>query len=128
MGMYIVKSGDATSPAHSETGECIFELLGASAKLGGTKTHSIVRLELAPGASSPSVLHFHKQSEETYVILSGSAVIRGGDQKIDVDVGDIVAVGIGETHQITATGTSLLIALAIMAPGFSPDDVFEVLG
>jgi quercetin dioxygenase-like cupin family protein len=116
--VHIARKNEYVTPFYDEKGERIFELLQA-------ENHSMIRLELEPGAVSPSVPHFHKQSEETYVILSGEAEITIDDQKIGLTAGDIAAAGIGETHQIKAMGDHTMVALAIMAPGFKPDDVFE---
>lgn len=123
--MRIVTRDEAISPVVDENGERITELIGAAVALGGLQAHSIVRLELEPGACSPVLPHYHKRAEETYVVLSGSAVISVDGQKHALAAGDIAAVGIGEKHQIAATGDAPLIALAIMAPGFDPNDVFE---
>jgi len=123
--MRIVTRDKAASPVVDENGERITELIGAAPALGGLQAHSVVRLELEPGAVSPAVPHYHKGAEETYVVLSGSAVITVDGQKHALGVGDIAAVGIAEKHQIATAGKVPLIALAIMAPGFDPNDVFE---
>ena len=46
--------------------------------------------------------HFHRNSEELFVILSGKAVLRTHDDFIEVSDGDIVFFGIGPTgaHQL----------------------------
>jgi len=106
-------------------GEHIVELLSPHENLGNAQNHSIIRLELAPGASSPPLQHFHKNSEETYVIECGSADIVIEGKKYSLSVGDIVLVGAREMHQITATGDMELRALAIMSPGFDPGDIYE---
>lgn len=116
--VHIVKKSPDQEPFCDANGERIFELLQA-------ENHSMIRLELAPGAVSPQVPHFHKKSEETYLILSGRAEITIGDTTISLEAGDIACAGVGEWHQIKAVGGETLIALAIMAPGFDPEDVFE---
>lgn len=124
--MHLIQSTSPVHPVVDEGGGKIFELLGANGALGGAKNHSIIRLELAPGASSPCNPHFHQRSEETYVVLSGNAELRVDDLLYVLSAGDIAAVGVGEVHQITATGDKPLTALAIMAPGFDLADVYEV--
>jgi len=126
--MRIVRKNQVDTPVIDRGGELIFELLGATDALGGTQNHSMIRLELTPGASSPAEPHFHRKTEETYVILSGHARMMIAGEVFELEAGDIMAAGIGEAHQITAAGHEPLKALAIMAPGFDPDDVFPVDG
>lgn len=123
--MQLVRKADGAQPFLDERGERIFELLGAGEALGGLKNHSMIRLELEPGAVSPQVPHFHRQSEETYVILSGVADFFVDDVAYQLETGDIAVALAGEKHQIKATGDSKLVALAVMVPGFNPEDVFE---
>ncbi len=123
--MRIISNSFGQTALAEETGARIFELLGPSAALGAAKNHSIIRLELAPGACSPSTPHYHKQSEETYIILEGTADLLVGAERIALKTGDIAALSAYEQHQIIATGTKALVALAVMAPGFDPADVFE---
>lgn len=123
--MRLVKNKNAQDPFLDENGERIFELLGAGDALGNLQNHSMIRLELEPGAVSPQVPHYHKLSEETYVILAGTADFFVDGASHSLEAGDIVAAHAGEQHQIRATGSETLVAFAIMAPGFNPDDVFE---
>jgi mannose-6-phosphate isomerase-like protein (cupin superfamily) len=121
----ILKYGAVHDDASKGAEERIIELLGPSTAHGSAQNHSIIRLELAPGACSPAAPHFHKLSEETYVVLAGTADIMITGQMFSIGAGDIVTAGVGEIHQITATGGSDLVALAIMAPGYNTDDVYE---
>ena len=123
--MHVILNDADDKLAVDQNGERIYELLGESDHLGSAQNHSVIRLVLAPGACSPTLPHFHKRSEETYVIVSGTADIVIEGQKFSLCAGDIALAGIGEMHQITATGDTDLIALAIMAPGFDLADVFE---
>lgn len=116
--MHIVRRQETESPFFNEAGERIFELFAAD-------NHSMIRLELEPGAVSPAIPHFHKRAEETYVVLSGDAEITINNEIIPLSAGDIAVAGVGEKHQIKAVGSTPLVAFAIMAPGFDPDDVFE---
>ena len=105
-------------------GERIFELLNASEAGGCVKNHSMILLELDPGQASPAEAHFHKQSEETYVVLAGSATIRIDDQEFTLEAGDIAVAGMGERHQIITRGDKPLKCLAIMAKPFDMNDVY----
>ena len=122
--MHIVKNTDVKTPDIDMGGERIYELVNASAKGGNVQNHSIIRLELDPGVSSPRVPHFHKKSEETYVVLSGMGLFTVGQKSEQLLTGDIGVALVDEPHQITATGDTPLICLAIMAQPFNMDDVY----
>ncbi len=123
--MHIVKNTDIKTPDIDMDGERIYELVNASVKGGCVQNHSIIRLELDPGMSSPAVPHYHKNSEETYVVLSGSAVFMTGNKTEQLTKGDLAVALVNEPHQITATGDMPLICLAIMAEPFNMDDVYS---
>ncbi len=122
--MHIVKMDNVKTPTIDLGGERIFELLNASKAGGGVQNHSMILLELDAGQASPSEAHFHKQSEETYVVLSGSAIMRIEDQEFRLEAGDVAVASIGEKHQIIAQGDQPLKCLAIMAKPFDVEDVY----
>ncbi|UTW58707.1 cupin domain-containing protein [Kordiimonas sp. SCSIO 12603] len=123
--MHIVKMDNVKTPTIDLGGERIFELLNASTAGGGVKNHSMILLELDPGQSSPKVPHFHKHSEETYIVLSGNAEMNIEGDIFQLEEGDIAVAGCGEKHQITAVGNETLKCLAVMAAPFDMEDVFE---
>ncbi len=81
------------------------ELGSFSAELEG-KDHSRPGISLmlveAPSGRGPS-LHVHDYTE-VFVVLEGSATFSDGEQKLDVNEGNIVIVPAGQPHAFTNTG------------------------
>ena len=55
---------DIQNPLETETGEIIYELIGAAQNDGRKPNHSLARIIIPPGKSSST--HYHKISEESY--------------------------------------------------------------
>ena len=69
--------------------------------------HGIFYVELPPGTSVGE--HRHDiDSEEYYLILSGSGRMRLGDETLDVTDGDLIRNDPGQTHGLTNTGADTL--------------------
>ena len=69
--------------------------------------HGIFYVELPPGTSVGE--HTHEiDSEEYYLILSGSGRMRLGDEMLDVIDGDLIRNAPGQTHGLTNTGDDTL--------------------
>ena len=69
--------------------------------------HGIFYVELPPGTSVGE--HRHDiDSEEYYLILSGSGRMRLGDETLDVTDGDLIRNDPGQTHGLTNTGPDTL--------------------
>jgi uncharacterized cupin superfamily protein len=78
-----------------------------------------------PGKSA-SPFHRHHVSDELFLILSGTAVCRLGDQRLPVKAGDCIgAPAGGQGHQIINTGSEPLRYLAFSNNGIA--DVVEYL-
>ncbi len=84
------------------------------------KNQSLAEARLRPGQSTR--LHLHRTSEEIYYILSGMGKMRIGGQVDSVEPGTAVLIPPGVPHQITNTGTNLLIFLCICAPPYEHED------
>ena len=69
--------------------------------------HGIFYVELPLGTSVGEHVH-DLDSEEYYLILSGSGRMRLGDETFDVTEGDLIRNDPGQTHALTNTGTDTL--------------------
>jgi mannose-6-phosphate isomerase-like protein (cupin superfamily) len=85
-----------------------------------TERQSLAEATLEPGQSTQR--HFHRQSEEIYVVLDGE-----GDLEIDgetrrVEGGDAALIPAGAWHEIRTEGG--LRFLCCCAPPYSHEDTF----
>ena len=85
---------------------------------------SLAEAILPPGAATQP--HYHPVTEEIYYILSGSAIMRIGDETRTAGPGDGIAIPPGAPHQITNTGESDLVFLCCCAPAYSHEDTVMV--
>lgn len=77
-----------------------------------TPPNVISRYRVAPGQSVS--LHVHTGKAENWVILTGSGVVRVGEETFPVTEGDIVATPPTVPHGLTNTGDIPLIFLNIV--------------
>lgn len=122
--MRIVKKEDIKEPFVAPLGEIIFEMIGRPEKIGGTKNHSLVHVTLPQGKMSPR--HYHKVTEETYYILSGTATLTINDESFKVEPNMAITIMPNEFHQIVNDGKTSLEFLTISGPAWTPDDEYLV--
>lgn len=122
--MHISRKSDVPEKLYTPDGEIIQEILGLAA--GGAESHSLAKITLPPG--NGSARHFHKKSEESYLILSGIASLEIDDQKFTLSAGEAVLIEANEIHQISNKDDQDLIFLAVCVPAWHPDDSFDVDG
>lgn len=120
--MKISKENDLPKMIHNPKGEDIQELLGLVA--GKISSHSLAKITIPPG--NASLPHYHKHSEESYLILSGKARLIVDNQTFTLNEGETVLIEPGEVHQISNPVSEALIFIAVCVPAWSPDDSFDV--
>jgi mannose-6-phosphate isomerase-like protein (cupin superfamily) len=76
------------------------------------KSRLCARLTLPPGASIGT--HQHTGEDEVYIITRGSGLLDDGTAKTQVNVGDAILTGKGESHAITNTGPTELEIIAVI--------------
>lgn len=103
-------------------GEIIQEILGLAA--GGIEGHSLAKITIPPG--NTSARHFHKEAQESYLILSGIASLEIDSQAFTLSAGEAVLIETNETHQISNKDDQDLVFLAVCVPAWHPGDSFEV--
>lgn len=70
------------------------------------------RLILPPGASIGP--HKHEAEDELYIIESGTGILDDGSAKTEVEAGDAILTGNGESHSISNAGKEPLEIIAII--------------
>ncbi len=119
--MIISKKTDLPEKLINSEGETIQEILGLVA--GNVTSHSLAEITINPGNASS--LHFHKHSEESYLILSGEATLDIDGHVFKLSPGEAVLIKSNEVHQISNQNKEPLIFIAVCVPAWSPDDSFE---
>lgn len=122
--MHISREANIPEKIFTPDGEIIQEILGLAA--GGTESHSLAKIIIPPG--NASARHFHRRSEESYLILSGTANLAIDDQNFKLSEGEAVLIKPDEIHQITNQDDQDLVFLAVCVPAWHPGDSFEVEG
>jgi quercetin dioxygenase-like cupin family protein len=80
--------------------------------------------EVGPGAKVP-VAHSHDGFEETIYGLEGELAFTLGQQRHDVNPGDIVFVPRGVVHRFDNFSSARAIALAVITPGILTPNFFR---
>ncbi len=120
--MYISKKTQRPPYMENPGGEALQEILGV--QVGEIQSHSLAEVRIPPnGASTP---HFHRNSEESYLILSGQAHLTIDGQDLILTTGDSIVIQPPEVHQIRNESEVDLVFLAICVPAWMPDDSFEI--
>ena len=119
--MITIKKQDYPSIIQNPSGESVLELLGIRA--GGVHSHSLARIVIPPGKGADP--HFHKHSEESYLILSGRAALHIDQSEFELHAGEAVLIEPMEVHQISNPGDEDLVFLAVCVPAWQPGDSFE---
>jgi mannose-6-phosphate isomerase-like protein (cupin superfamily) len=122
--MYVTPIHPENEPIRTETGEIIFELIGKAVTPLLDSNHSLARIVIPPGKSSAS--HYHKVSQETYYILEGEGQMNVDGNEFSITVGQACHIHTGEIHQVSNSGETDLVFLAVCVPPWVPEDSFEV--
>lgn len=120
--MIIINKTDYPSLIMNQGGEKIQEVLGVNA--GNVYSHSIAEITIPPGGTA--VPHYHKNTEETYLILSGNATLEIQEEQLSLTAGDTVLIEPNEIHQIKNNGKDNLVFIAVCVPAWQPEDSIEV--
>jgi len=119
--MIVTKKSGYPELIKNQGGERIQEVLGVQA--GGVYSHSIAEITIPSGGSA--LPHFHRETEETYLILAGVAAMQINGKRFELEAGEAVLIEPKEVHQITNNGEENLLFLAVCVPAWQPGDSFE---
>lgn len=120
--MRLSKKKDLPEKITNPGGETLQEILGLVA--GNVSSHSLAKVSILPG--NASLKHFHKYSEESYLILSGEATLEINNAMYKLIPGEAVLIEPSDVHQISNRGDIELIFIAVCVPAWSPDDSFDI--
>lgn len=67
-------------------------------------------------------LHMHLTHTEHVMVLSGSGIMRLGNERIEIDAGDLVVIPAGAPHAVEVSDGGTLQVISIQAPYFDGSD------
>ena len=102
------------SPRNHRGGQVSFMLLRPGQF--GSRNLAITWVEGAPGSEQPS--HFHPESEQVYVVVTGRGLMTVGDQTQDVGPGSAVLIPPNTAHSIRNIGDVTLVFVSATSPPF----------
>jgi mannose-6-phosphate isomerase-like protein (cupin superfamily) len=88
------------------------------------KTMSLAEAEIPPDKTTK--YHYHKKSDEIYLILQGSGVIEIEGKKRKVRENDCILIRVGTKHRIKNVGDDKLRILCSCRPPYSHEDTVLV--
>ena len=73
-------------------------------------------------AGGATLAHYHRLSEEIYLVTSGRGRLRLGDEVREVGPGDCVVIPPGTVHQLCADADAPLVVVCSCVPPYAHDD------
>jgi mannose-6-phosphate isomerase-like protein (cupin superfamily) len=93
--------------------------------LGAAVGAQLTVAEVAVDTGKSTGIHYHKRTEEVYVILCGTGRMRLDDEVRNVGPGDCVVIAPGVVHQISNQEDERLTFIAACAPAVDPSDFYS---
>lgn len=90
----------------------------------GGGNQSLAEARVGPGESTTP--HYHRTSEELYLVTAGRGQLRLGAEERELAAGDCALIPPGEAHSLLNTGAEELVVLCACAPPYSHEDTFLV--
>lgn len=81
---------------------------------------SLAEATVPPGGATAE--HYHRLTEELYLITAGRGRLRIGSEEREVAAGDCAVIPPGERHKIWNTGDEPLRIVCACAPAYSHED------
>ena len=114
----IVQQLEKQSPFTTKDGSTIRSILDRTN--APVEKQSLAEATMKPGQATER--HYHKNSEELYFLLEGTALMEIDGDSRDVGPGDAILIPAGAWHQITAK--SSLRFLCCCAPPYDHGDTY----
>jgi mannose-6-phosphate isomerase-like protein (cupin superfamily) len=112
---------DDIEPFITKDGSEIREWAGRAA--APAVNQSLAEATLAPGGATTE--HFHRQSEELYLVTAGSGRLRVDGEEREIATGDCVVIPPGARHKLWNTGDELLRIVCACSPAYSHEDTIS---
>jgi mannose-6-phosphate isomerase-like protein (cupin superfamily) len=77
-------------------------------------------------AGSSTLAHYHRESEEVYLVTSGSGRLLLGSEEQPISAGDCVAIPPGTVHRLWADAGAPLVVVCSCVPPYSHEDTVLV--
>ena len=115
----IVKTACSDAPPYiTKDGSEIRELMHPN--LHAARNQSLAEATVPVGCETE--LHRHGVTEELYHITAGRGLMRLGDERFEVTVGDTVVITPGTPHAIRNIGDAPLKLLCVCSPAYAHED------
>ena len=109
---------DEIEPFTTKDGSEIREWAGRVA--APAVNQSLAEASLPPGGATTE--HFHRLSEELYLITAGTGRLRIEGEERELAAGDCAVIPPGARHKLWNSGDSVLRVVCACAPAYSHDD------
>lgn len=88
------------------------------------RRQSLAEATVPAGGSTRA--HFHRVSEEIYLVVAGSGRLLLGDETSGIGPGDCVVIPPGTIHQLRADADAPLVVVCSCVPPYSHEDTVLV--
>jgi mannose-6-phosphate isomerase-like protein (cupin superfamily) len=109
---------DDIEPFITKDGSEIREWAGRAA--APAVNQSLAEASLMPGGATTE--HFHRRSEELYLVTAGRGRLRIEGEERELAAGDCAVIPPGARHKLWNSGDSVLRVVCACAPAYSHDD------
>lgn len=90
----------------------------------GSRNLSVNWLEVPPGTSEQLISH--EESEQAYIVVSGTGSMSATGDTQDLATGDFVLIPPATEHSVANAGTEPLALVSVQAPGVSADELYSI--
>jgi mannose-6-phosphate isomerase-like protein (cupin superfamily) len=119
--MHLTSYG-AIEPFVTKDGSEIREWAGAVS--APARNQSLAEATIPAGGATTE--HYHRLTEELYLVTAGRGVLRIDDEERDVAAGDCALIPPGSRHKLRNTGDEPLRIVCACAPAYSHEDTFLI--
>ncbi|MEN8257132.1 MAG: cupin domain-containing protein [Thermodesulfobacteriota bacterium] len=88
------------------------------------KKISVAEARIKPGMKTEP--HYHKKSEEVYVVMAGKGLLRIEDKRYEIEKGVSIVIMPGQVHGLENTNNEDLVVMCCCAPAYGHADTILV--